>query len=365
MVFTYFVYIFILLLSLFFLYFQEKTQIKLFGFICVFIISIILGNRYYVGTDWESYKDIFEAIKLYGFEDFSKLEVLYQILNFISAQISDSYVLFFIIVAFIQFYIPLLAFKRFGLPLYLIYPIYIMLMMSFNLNIIRQSLSFSFFIYALSFLSVSKSYLKYIIYSIVSGLFHYSSFILLPLFLIKNRIFDFLDNVFFKIVLFVISIFIGSYTPFLLSSILSIINIDKYTLNYSGTEDFIMSVSSGYGMILSNVINLLLLLYSNKIAASFHNYDICLLNRIFFIGVILKNLFGLNVFLSRIPICFVSVQIVLLPMLLLYLWNSKTNIQLNRSFAIFIYLVLFLMFLAGIMNSSGGISPFNFVEYGV
>ena len=71
---TYFTYISVLAASVFFagikqnfalsqLSFEIMPELRIQHFIALFIISFIVGFRYQVGVDWESYKDVFIQIK--------------------------------------------------------------------------------------------------------------------------------------------------------------------------------------------------------------------------------------------------------------------------------------------------------------
>ena len=85
---------------------RRDVRQLLFPFISVAIVSILMANRYEVGTDWESYKYIFESYSTIYNTTFKstltneRIEPLYSVLNFVIARSGGSYqLLLFIVMA--------------------------------------------------------------------------------------------------------------------------------------------------------------------------------------------------------------------------------------------------------------------------
>ena len=144
----------------------------------ILLLSIISAIRYNVGGDYSSYKWIFDTIQSGNIVD---IEKGYFVLN----KIIPSYSLLLFIVTFFTLYIIFLSLKIF-FPKYefFLFSMYVYLYyLQWNLGTIRQGISIAIFMLALTFLHRKKIF-KYCLIILVACLFHKTSIILLPLFLL-------------------------------------------------------------------------------------------------------------------------------------------------------------------------------------
>ena len=89
-----------------------------------------------------------------------------------------------------------------------------------------------------------------------------------------------------------------------------------------------MDVSSGLGVLVYMLIDFIIILYYSEIKKYYSEVkDLIIFYRLFIIGVILSNLFHLDVFLSRIPLALESLRFVMLSFLLFYLLRKQTCIH--------------------------------------
>ena len=196
MIFYYFIFIFLSLLS-----FQEiynPKPLNLFSFIFLTIgFSLFIGLRNEIGCDWEGYKKIFEltnCIPNLGnnqcdlnsisntFDYLRFKEVGFSSLNFIIKKLGGNYY-YVKYISSLFFVIPLLYFcsnlKRPFLAILISYPYLITVI---GLASIRQSIAIGFLMVCITELKRNKFYMYYF-YNFLGNIFHYSSviFIFLPL----------------------------------------------------------------------------------------------------------------------------------------------------------------------------------------
>lgn len=144
----------------------------------ILLLSIISSVRYNVGGDYISYKWIFNTIQSGEVVD---IEKGYYILN----KIIPNYSLLLFIVTFFSLFLIFFAlreiFQGFEIFLFSMYVYFYYL--QWNLGTIRQGISIAIFILSITFLQ-RKKYIKYCFIILSACLFHKTSIILLPLFLL-------------------------------------------------------------------------------------------------------------------------------------------------------------------------------------
>ena len=326
----------------------------LFAFI---IISIFLGGRYNVGTDWANYKDYYDDISANGIT-WGNIEPFYLLLNQIVSITGFSSSFFFFCISIIQLSIVYFVFKDDKRIFALGMLVYFLCCLPISLNIVRQSLAICIFLYAVKY--IGNSPLKYISLIAIAGLFHYSSFILLGVYFLNYKLFSFLDNRKLSVILYILSVFGGAV---LLGPILSLAPIDLLGYKYSNNlnnADLEMTVNSGIGMIVNHILNVIILWYLPNLKSAISekiNY-LTVVSRAYIFGIILANVFGVSVFLSRLPLPLVMLKVILVPYIYYYLTRSK---NLHKTFIayglIFSYILLFVV---SVLNGAGGISPYSF-----
>lgn len=348
-------------------YIVVKNHIKLqlySGYILfpIVIISTIVGFRYQVGTDWENYCDIYNQAlmsQLSMRETIeSSMEPLYLILNIMLAFIQVPYQIFFLTVMLIHLCFLYKSFNDYVwlLPLGLFF--YFTSVFTTSLNIQRQTLAFCIFIYATTFYR-NGDWVKYIISIMIAFCFHYSSIILLPVYLLRFKFFSFLDKRWLAILLYIFSFFLFQYILDIINYFISsFVTNAKYLSNMSYLGNADMEVNSGLGILIFHLLDVLIILYSVKLSNYFKKVKFEYIYRAFLIGVILANIFGNDVFLSRVPFALENLRFMMLAFLTYYLLQNKTN--WNFSCAIFLIAINISTFIMGILNGHSGCSPYHF-----
>lgn len=326
----------------------------------LFIASIIIGGRYEVGTDWPNYFDLYSSILDHGitFNNimFNGYEPLYLILNAIFAFFDLSPSIFFTGVALLQFILLCKAVDKKRILPWVIFFFFTQLF-AMSLNIQRQMIAVGFFLLATKY--IDKSKMIYLILVLCASLFHYSSIILFPLVFIDNRVFSFLENRVVVLVLFFATlifseVFLGILN---LSSIDGLLS-DKYAGNLD-VIDIQMKVSSGLGIMAKNLMAVVVIYYMPYLLNFYKDVILSYIYRLFIIGLLLSNTFEISMFLSRVPLALVSLRVLIYPLLCYYLFNKSVR-SLGFFIGVCFVTLSLMMFIMGIINSDGGISPYNF-----
>ena len=337
---------------------QSYIMLPIFA---VIIVSVIMGLRDNVGTDWENYKYIFESYSpqyLYtvtGVMSSERIEPLYSLLNYLVASFGGSYQLLLAIIMGAHLVILFLACRTFPRYSILIVYFYFMVLFLSTLNIHRQTLAICIFLFALHYL-LKNQIGKYYVACIIACLFHYSSVIVLLVPILASKAFRFMDNKYICLCLYVAGFFLGQ---FLMDLIISYIPLLTDNAKYNSTIknlEHAHEYSSGLGMLFYKVLDILLILNIQK----FVKNGVGIYSRTFVAGVVLANAFANSMFLARVALPFTSIKIFLLSFLLNdYLSDKKLTVR--KCFAIMIILVAFLGFMMNIANHNSDCSPFQFI----
>lgn len=332
-------------------------------FIPIVLVSLLMGFRYQVGTDWEVYLSYYIDIKNFGISwqaiRTSTLEPLYLLLNLCVTSLQVPYQIFFALVMFLHLILLYKSFDKyvFLLPLGIFF--YVTTVFTTSLNIQRQTLSFCVFLFALRYI-LEGNFLKYACYILMASLFHYSAILLFPIYFLRLNWFRFLDRIWMQLLLYGVSFFLFDYfLEWIMNFVLQYVSNAKYLNNLQALGNWDMGVSSGLGILATHAIDVLLIFFSKALGKRYGDYGFNKLFRIFLVGICLSNAFGNDVFLSRVPFAMESLRFLMLAFLLYYLLNIKKKAWscVLGSMILFLYLG---MFLVSIYNGSSGSSPFQF-----
>ena len=200
------IYIFSFTVSCLFLSCSEKKwcKNKLFGYILILLAllipSVLAGLRdFSIGTDVELYGNIWFAdackmdfISYIESASTSSIGVLYALLNYLTALVTDDIKIFYFFLSFIETLLVYMGLKGFDKQISVPFGMFAYYTLFYNntLNLLRQFLAFSIVLFSYQFL-VKKKYFIFIILTLVAITAHSSSFVafgLLILFLISDKI---------------------------------------------------------------------------------------------------------------------------------------------------------------------------------
>lgn len=158
----------------------------------IVIYTLIVGLRFDVGVDYNSYKQICEEYALSfpmtpNLANGSTFELAYDVVLKCMAAINLHYSFFFIFNAFLNIYFLYLFARRYPKQEALILFCYLASMSFFDtFNAIRQMTAFFMFLCTLQFIE-RKQLLKYIISIVLISCFHRSILMMLPFYFFINR----------------------------------------------------------------------------------------------------------------------------------------------------------------------------------
>ena len=342
-------------------YLNSKIPKNLPIILVIVLISLVIGCRYQVGTDWDSYREFYEYVKKYGLSGmggYADFEPIYYILNWLISLLGLPYQALFAIVMMIHLFLLYNLLSKYPsvLPFGLFF--YVTFVFTTTLNIQRQTLAFCIFLFSLRYF-VRGSFIKYFLCILIAIGFHYSSAILLFAYLLRFNLFKILNNRFWVFCMYFASFLLFNYLLDLLYYLFdSILSFDKYTRNLQMVGDWNMEVGSGLGILATYIIDCLIIIYSTKLSSLYKEYHFNLLFRLFIVGVLFSNIVGIDVFLSRVPFALESLRFLMLSFLVYYLLH--TRITFHYVLGIMLMILPIGMFVVSILNGNSGCSPFQF-----
>lgn len=330
--------------------------------ISIVFFSLLMSIRSYVGVDFESYLYMYKEKQYYlgGNLEIYRIEYAYQFLIYVLNLITTSAVPFFFLCAFL----PLYIFYRFFVDVfnekyfcYFVLPFFSLLLPD-SLNIMRQFMTFSIFIYSLRYISERKA-LTYIICILIGSLFHKSILICLPFYLILNQSFS-VKKIYQIIIL--TSLFIISYVYEL--PIYNILTKIPFLLSYdSYLKSDIIVFNKGFGYILIFAVKLLLVLGFNNNRYNHNSYYRVLYN--LFLLSFITYLLPTDLLIGRL-LYYLTPSFLILAALHTYYAFSKIRLQTNsfnleNMYVIGINIALLAILISNIIKGASQISPFEFI----
>lgn len=341
---------------------REKPSIfNVTIWLAVIPFMLIMGLRYNVGVDYMSYLQHYED--LIDFREAIEFEPLYEFINVFLAGCKVHFSVLFIITVFIGilFFYLIFVRKRYLLPFAILF--YFLTSKIFvDLNIIRHAIATMIFIYSIRYIQEGRFW-RYSLFLVLACGFHYSCILLFPVWFLGNNRRLWIDRKYCCLFLFGITLFLGAG---ILNSMMEYLIEGFQFLRYSNyvytVEDWEMEVGSGLGIILLHILDFCIILLSMWLNRWVNDKNFTVYFRIFFTGVLLANIFGLNVVLSRIAFPLVSVRFIVLAYIFYYLVHRWKILSMSYrcicGFVFFSYLVLFI---ANIASGANKCSPFQFI----
>jgi len=390
---AYLVYLFLLIVMVLFarksvkISLLEQRKLPIYHktiLIPILLFTFIIGCRYMVGVDYETYMNIVQegrdGFAVYNLEFFFKYLVLFLFDNHFH------FTWFFIISAFIQI---VFFYKAFDKTIFMLLPFAVATFLMTELgaleNGVRQFVALMVFFFALCFIK-TKEPLKYILLILIGTLFHKSMIICLPFYWILNR--NIFKNIVFQYSLLIIILFL---TNLFFDDVLKIIQEDILpSTNYDYYSDKLQVEGEGrLGFYTTWVLNLLIIGFFPSMKKYYepntyevlpkrdenaHTSSIQPNNKnvlreksgfliywnLFFIGLLLKPFTDFILVLSRINWYFYKFRFIILAFLLHYLWQHRKN-PINMFFFWFFLATIIIFFVYEIYVEAHFMSPFQFI----
>ena len=312
----------------------------LFPLLC---FAIVFGMRYGVGVDHLSYLNNY----ITG-EDIDRYELGFKWITLFFSENNFHYAVYFGVLAFLQVFFFFYAFKdeRYLFP----YLAFILFAGGYYLawmNGIRQDIAACIFIFSIKFID-QKKFWKYLLWCAIAFLFHKSAVMLVVLYpLLKNGR-DYFRSILLQLIIFFVALTIY-YSDFSIQNFISSqIEIFASWFRYEGytmfrINDMTTGVNTGIGFILLAVIDIIIILFSNKLKNYFNSKRFVIIYILYFIGTIARIIFAKSVILERPFRYFSYFELIVAAYFINYLFkHSKSSFyQLILLLIVGIYILLF------------------------
>jgi hypothetical protein len=330
--------------------------------------ALVIGLRYNVGRDYEGYTRWFKELSRSGRFPVDNDFGFIWLNQFLVEFGFESYSLF-IVFAFLQILFLLLFLKSIPfLRSWYFFFFLTSLLFFVSMNAMRQTLAFFIFMYCLQ-LFYEKKYVKIILFGLLALSIHKTVilvFILLPI--LK---FEWFKNVKIQIVILFLSVFV--FPPFFqivlnyLSPLIDLLGYSYYieNLDYMKelTEENRGGKGSGTSIVLFFFIDIIIILFYEKLKEKFNSYNFIPFYNLFFVGVILSRMFADNFILARISDYFIFFRVIIIAFLMLYIFkiSKYSEKKTLKPLAVAICLAMLLFYYRAIYNNAADIAPIQFI----
>lgn len=352
---AYFVYsfVFILLIVSSLIRLKNKPQFSIY--FAIVISSIILGLRYNVGNDYIPYKEIFI------YQNFEAVEWGYALLNKILYNVGFPYSSIFILIAFLQLFFFYKGIERYPrIVPYAFFFYFSTAYIFFSLNVMRQALAFSMFVYALNFIQ-SRHVVKYAIVVLIASAIHKSAIVLLPLYFLLNR--DYLKSLKLQYALYFFTFFLGKIIQEIIWDNFALISrlagYESYAKGVESLKDVNWAKEGGIGFILWMIIDLWVIFYSQKFREHYKQSYVNSVYHLYFLGLLLTNCIQ-GTYFDRANVYFSNMRIVVYAFFFLYILQADKKL-INRMMVYGVLAILIIFFYMAIYNKAGMCAPFQFI----
>lgn len=340
----------------------------------ILLFTIVIGLRYNVGMDYESYYRSYVMQSSSGMP-WGIFEPGFVFLNrFLNHFHLPPYALFSV-VALLQI---VLFYKVFEDKPYLLSIAVLLLFLMGHvfgmMNILRHFIAAMIVLVGIRYASVPKTLWKFLLCVIFAMLFHYSSLAALPialLCLIPRPCW--MDK---RWILLSIFLIVVAFQEILLSgimeSLLSFMNDQNFSgmgkMEYINTQKLSYAVGkyevdsgSGYGRIVNYLIVVGFILMNKPL---YHHFGLGYLNyfRIYYVGQLLLAVAGLDMNLRRVAMFYSLAGVVVFAYFFYYIYSRWKRLpQWHKSFGIAVFSYYLLLFLYKIYVGESACSPYQFV----
>lgn len=322
-------------------YCESKRKKYNYFFLIIVIVSLVCvsGFRYYVGTDYAQYKEIF----IYMSEGPIILddgEVGFQILLRAIRKIGENPQLFFFITSVIINIGIIVFLKRNANSLTLSVFFYINTFIYYGtMNGLRQYMASIILLLGFKYLK-NGNFVRYLFYIMVAYLFHTSALIMIPVyFIVRKDTFSLIN----KIVLILFLLAFIFYNEFL-NIIFNVFGESRY----SHYENILSDISNGANIlrILVWILPILVILVYRKRAVELYGKDMNIILNLCIIGTMFMILAYRHVYFARFSMYFDVYYLLLLPRICT-MFERKTNRVMTMGMMCAYYLYATLLLLRG------------------
>ena len=332
--------IFLFLLSLLSVFYDDLRKSKVVLFIVIISLFVLSSIRYDIGTDYQTYFTFFELVKPFSFNSiFSSqhdyFEPLFQYTSSILKHFFKNPIYHFSFWAFVTLLFFWVGIKResnhYIMSLFILYCNFYV---NYTFNGIRQGIVMAIFIYSIRYI-INRDLMKVLFVSLVSSLIHSTGILILFSYFIsfirfRNRL----------TLILILTASIITWQTGLGEKIFTFIALrfQDFIPNL-GWYAKIFLYDHNFGQALQRVLLLVPLLYYYPLLSKDSKFS--KLFSIYFFGVIIYFMFGFfGLFIARINMFFRILEIILIPILYQRIQNKNQKIIVQVFIMIWCFVIL-------------------------
>lgn len=341
----------------------NSRSAKLWGWIPVFLFTLVFGLRYGVGVDYNNYLEIYEDTECYS----SFMEILeneryepgFTLLLYLCHYFNAPVYVLFSAMAFLEIFLLYKAFKYEGNILIYIYAtlIFTTIGISSFMNIIRHIVAFCFFIYSIQYIRDNKL-IKYWICCLFAFTFHKSAVILFPLYFIWIKRKGFINRPFAELIVILICFSLSIFPQWqhvmhMFNNLIILIGYEKYI---DIADEMIVNSKIGITRLFTLATTIVIILNSRHIKNYFQSDLLNILYDIYIIGICLEYVFMGSMLLQRIIVYFTHTQFIIIAYALNYFYKTRKQSfsQLTKyAFVVFFLFIVYSAYIFNCLNNTG------------
>lgn len=342
----------------------EKIPTSNYHLLIILFLSILVGFRYEVGTDWRTYTEIYYyAIpEIAHWTDLFLMEPFFCFIGVLCYNLGFSHCIFFCILCFVSLYVLTLSIKRFEIEYFYVSLLvfFSLFFFQFELNVVRHGIMASFVWLAFSHLKNGNKKYCFISIVIAAGFHSLALCLIFAPFFLHLRLAKWFVVICIPTLFFLLFTHVGSHIAQLLLSKVPVIG-DKiiFYMNsyYSYGEVY------SYGLTLGTLLNLSVFLYSFFVLRNFYlnnmGFRICV-NSLFMSFVFTCVLNDYSVFIERTVSLFNMAQVFVYPYILKVSFCSKSS-RIIGFIVVCVYLLMAFYMQATVKSSDK--QGYQFIPY--
>jgi hypothetical protein len=273
----------------------------------------------------------------------------------------------FVIIALLQIIFIYKSLEKFPfvIPWYLFFFFTYLLMFS-SLNIMRQTLAYFVFFYAMN-QAIERKYLKAALLILFGFSFHTT--IVIPVALYPFLKIDWFKNRYLQLGLIAVVTVIGAQilkiALQIAAPVVSMLGYGYYVENLDLMYEISEAgaVGAGTAKFLFLLLDIAIIWYSTTLKDIFRSYNFHRYYNLYFVGAFLERMVANNFILARTNDYLLNFRVLILAFLCYYFFESRYNLLVKRLIGSIIVVIMLAFFYRAIYNKAAQAAPFDFLFF--
>lgn len=327
--------------------------------IVILLISIIIGYRYGVGSDYFSYEQIYLSQDNSGFVERYGIEYIFYAIYALCYKLGLSYNFSLCILNYIPIWLLYKTFRNDKSFAWIIVMLFLSGQFFLHLNIVRQSIALFVLLYSTRYI-INRSFKQFVLFVFIAMGFHTSAILFLPMYYIPRLSFILTTRKLQYSIFFTALLFSSFILTHLIGLMIELMQYTPYGQYGALITDFEITKGSGAGVIVKVIADIVIIYYSVQLSKTYKHSGFDVFYLVYFCGCVISQVFGLtSLLLLRITFLFDSFRFVILGYLFSYL--SKKRGVMHVIVFIILLLVYVAYFIGMIYLHNNHCSPYKFV----